>query len=262
MPLTVVDHPAIPECRGSQWSVADEVLLAELTALVLLGRARHVAQILKGAQKVERQVGDALKNCLYSQLHPTTEPGVYHRDGLLFEIITWLIASMQASDSEVVSDPHLVSTQQGIDTIKVRIDEVTFLLEEVTIFEQKCTENPRQQFKTKVLPSFDRWIAGDFDNKLTQLVLGLLASFNLDLDQELAIMDRLLLFRPLSFRAALTVVPNQYDTVKCLALFESYSNLAIEQDKRFGDTLPLVNVRGWFNQFSEKVWQKIVGVNV
>jgi hypothetical protein len=51
MPITVVDFPAVPECNGTQWSVADEEQPARLTALVMIGRSHIVANVLHGAQR-------------------------------------------------------------------------------------------------------------------------------------------------------------------------------------------------------------------
>jgi len=256
MPLNILDHPALPECLGLQWAVLDDAKLVELTSLVLIGRARHVAQILAGAQKQPGIVGLALKAQLHRQLTPKSQPTIYHRDGLLFEIITWIAAAMHATALEVLSDPHLSSTQQGIDTIKITLDSAK-QLEAATIFEQKCTENPRSQFQGEVLPTFKKWIAGEFDNKLSQLVLALVDRFQLTEQQQTTLYDRLLQTRPLAFRAALTVTPEIFDEQKCVQLFKDYSDLSTPQAYRHGDTFPLVDVRAWFAQFADRVWNKI-----
>src|SRR5258706_1333152 len=119
MPLNVPDFPALPECGGKQWSVLDEDQLATLVAVVLIGRAKHAESILRGTQQNITAVPDALKAQLRSQLVTSPGPLTYHRDGLLFEIISWIVACLTAGPNEFISTPHLTSTEQRLDTIKV-----------------------------------------------------------------------------------------------------------------------------------------------
>ena len=51
MPVSVVDHPADPQCGGHQWFVEDTDGLATLTAIVMVGRARQVGRILDGSER-------------------------------------------------------------------------------------------------------------------------------------------------------------------------------------------------------------------
>jgi len=120
MPINVVDHPVTPQCSGKQWHVIDDDLLAKYIALVLIGLVRHVEHVIEGAQRRSRlSIAPALKERLQADLFPPAGIDPWHRDGLLFEIICWLVARMNASPGEVISTPHTQSTQQGADTIKV-----------------------------------------------------------------------------------------------------------------------------------------------
>ena len=172
MPLNIVDFPANPECGGTQWSVLDEDRLAMLTAMVLIGRAHMAVRVLAGTQSPAPAVTPAaLKERLRVRLQ--TEPDTvqtYHRDGLLFEIITWLVTSMTAGQHEVVSEPHLASTRQGLDTIKISFDQGARTIDRAVIHEQKCTENARQLFLSDVLVAFKKWRDGERDNELYKLL--------------------------------------------------------------------------------------------
>ena len=143
MPLTILDYPAAPECGGTQWLVANQDELETLVGTVLVGRAKHVASVLKGTQHNSVNTSVAQRNALRAQLHPASEAMQWHRDGLLFEIICWITARMSADANDVISDPHLSSTQQGADTIVVRFDAASRTLSLATIYEQKCTANAR-----------------------------------------------------------------------------------------------------------------------
>jgi hypothetical protein len=262
MPLTVTNFPATPECGGSQWSVADEDLLARLTALVLVGRARHAARVLQGAQPSAGIAGQQLKARLRARLLVQGEQAIWHRDGLLFEIMAWLVAEMTAQPNEAVSEPHLSSTQQGLDTIKIQFDPAARDIVRAVIYEQKCTDNARQLFLARVLPEFKKWLEGARDNELLQIAIALLQRFNLTDDERQKAYDRLAQDRPLAFQATLTVTPSPFGTVECVKLFTGYSALTPNVADRLGDTLPLQAIRPWFEAFAQKVWAVIETTNV
>jgi hypothetical protein len=261
-PLVVRNFPANPECGGAQWSVADEDMLAHLTALVLVGRAREAARVLEGTQSGVAIASPQLKAALRAKLLVEGEQAVWHRDGLLFEIMAWLIAEMTAQQNEAVSEPHLSSTQQGLDTIKIQFDPAAREIVRAVIYEQKCTDNARQLFLAKVLPEFKKWLSGVRDNELPQIAIALLQRFNLTDDERQRAYDRLAQDRPLTFQASLTVTPIPFGTAQCVALFTGYTALTPDIANRLGDTLPLQAIRPWFEAFAQKVWAVIEAVNV
>jgi hypothetical protein len=78
-----------------------------------------------------------MRTQIRSELFPAAGTPTFHRDGLLFEIICWLVARQQALPNELISEPHTKATQQGVDTIKVRFDEVARVK---TRMKQECAE--------------------------------------------------------------------------------------------------------------------------
>jgi hypothetical protein len=262
MPLTISTFPADPECGGTQWVVANADQLATLVGTVLIGRARHAAHVLDGVQHNPTSTSAAQKEGLRVQLHPLTDGARWQRDGLLFEIICWICAKKTAAPGELISDPHLSSTQQGVDTLYVRFDPAARTISLATICEQKCTTNARTEFRTKVIPAFKEWISGKRDNQLTSISIGLLSVHNLTDAEQTAIFDKLVQSRPLAFRAALTVTPALFEKERCVAVFKDYKDLTPAIDNRLGDTFPLADVRQWFQEFSDLVWQKIEAEDV
>jgi hypothetical protein len=237
-------------------------MLAQLTALVLVGRARQAARVLQRAQPAVVIAGPRLKAALHAKLIVQGEQAIWHRDGLLFEIMAWLVAEMTAQPNEVVSEPHLSSTQQGLDTIKIEFDSVAREVVRAIIYEQKCTDNARQLFLTKVLPEFKRWMAGVRDGELLQIAVALMERFDLTDDERQRAYDRLAQDRPLAFQASLTVTPTPFGTAQCVALFKGYAPLTPNIADRLGDTLPLQAIRPWFEAFAQSVWAVIEAANV
>jgi hypothetical protein len=256
--MNVVDHPADPQCGGHQWFVQDIDRLATLTAIAMVGCARQVGFILDGAEQGLVTVLAATKARIKREL--VLEEGVdpWHRDGLLFETINWIVARKEAGTDETLSDPHRRATQQGADTVKVVFDLAARELVGVTIYEQKCSDKPREKFRDEILPAFKDWLTGVRNDELMQIAIGLLDRYNLtDAESRRAYARIAMALRPLAFRAALTVSPGNFPAAECKKVFKDYDGLGIEIAARFGDTFPLADIRGWFAHFAGLVWAKI-----
>lgn len=259
--MTLVIEPTalLPHCLGSVWTVADADALAEVCAQILIGRALHAAMILDGAHPAGTPpiVSAALKEKLRLELHPQTDPKVWHRDGLLFEIISWVAARLTATVNDAISDPHLKATNQGTDCVKVTIDPVARTLTRATVYEYKCTTNWRQLFSQGVLAAFREYVSGERDNQLAQAAITLLISLGFNPEERNAAYDELVRARPLAFQASLTVAPSGFTVDQRLALFTGYDAIAGDIAIRGGNTMPLDNVRVWFADFSARVWARI-----
>lgn len=257
MPITLNPMSALPQCAGEQWIVNVPDELARLVALVMVGQAFHAGEILEGTQSDATKTSTKLKETLNKDLHPMTEKGIEHRDGLLFEIICWIAARKGKTGDEKIDNPHLKSTNQGTDGVKVTVDPATKTLTKVTVYEYKCTIHARQKFQSQVLKSFREYISGERDNQLAQAVSALLENFGLTGIQLKIAYDTLIQTRPLAFQASLTVSPSVFPATKCIALFKDYDSLSVASDLRGGNTLPLDDVRAWFANFSDRVWAQI-----
>ncbi|MGF7163319.1 hypothetical protein FHS85_004982 [Rhodoligotrophos appendicifer] len=207
-------------------------------------------------------ISAALKEKLRIELHPTSSPKIYHRDGLLFEIISWVAARLTATPSDAISDPHLKATNQGTDCVKVTVDLVTRTLTRATVYEYKCTTNWRQLFSQDVLTAFREYVSGERDNQLAQAAITLLIELGFTRDERNAAYDELVRARPLAFQASLTVAPSGFGAAERPALFAGYDAIAGDITTRGGNTMPLDDVRGWFTVFAALVWMKIEAFDV
>ncbi len=264
MPLAIIHTHTSPHCLGSVWTVSDADALAEVCAQILIGRAHHAATILNGVRPLGSPpvMSSELRDCLHRELHPQTRQTIWHRDGLLFEIISWVAARLTATASEAISDPHLKATNQGTDCVKVTINPVTRTVTRATVYEYKCTANWRQLFSQDILAAFQEYLSGKRDNQLAQTAITLLGSLGFTSEERSAAYDELIQARPLAFQASLTVAPSDFTADQRLALFNGYDSIAVDIADRFGNTMPLDDVRTWFAGFSSKVWTKIEAFDV
>jgi hypothetical protein len=264
MPLSVKPTPVLPQCLGALWAVEDVGALADVCAQILIGRAHHAAMILDGVLSpgAPPVIADALKEKLRGELHPAKDPTRWHRDGLLFEIICWVAARITATVNEAITDPHLKATNQGTDCLKVTVDPAAHTLTSATVYEYKCTTNWRQLFAGDVMSAFEEYTTGKRDNQLAQSAIALLQGLGFTRDQRGAAYDQLIQQRPLAFEASLTVTPRGFTADQRLALFNGYDAITGDVAIRVGNTFPLDDVRQWFTDFSELVWQKIEALDV
>lgn len=254
MPLQINELTAEPECIGEQWFAEDLDRLAHLVAHVLIGKSRHAARVIHGAEHEPLLTSEQLKERLREQLILSEDAQPYHRDGLLFETICWIVAHMRAAPGDLISAPHLQSTQQGTDMLKVSIDGNTAGILKATIYEQKCTTSPRDKFRDDVLDAFGEYVDGKRDSDIAQATLSLTATIDLTDDQERAIHARLLRERPFAFNAGLTVSPEVFTKAQCVALFAGFRAITPNIEDRQGNTFPVDDIRTWFAAFAERVW--------
>ena len=256
MPLAIIPHPAEPHCGGLQWTVNDIDGLADLVAAVLQGRARHAANVLAGATLLPATTPDRMKAQIRADLFPDAAPNIYHRDGLLFEVICWIVSRETAGPGDVISEPHTRATQQGVDTFKVTWDDAARSLTSATIYEYKCTIGAQALFRSQVMRAFKEYFDGDRDPQLVQQAIALLDVFDLTDEEQTRTYSRIVYERPLVFDAALTVQPSPFATDACVDLFDRYATLG-QRHQRLGSTMPLADIRAWFDNFAGLVWAKI-----
>jgi len=264
--MVLAIHPTAtpPQCLGAIWTANDADALADVCAQIMVGRALHAAMILEGVHPrgAPPVLSAALKEKLRLELHPNTDPKTYHRDGLLFEIISWVAARLSATPNDAISDPHLKATNQGTDCLKVTVDLAARKLTQATVYEYKCTTNWRHRFSQDVLKAFREYVSGERDNQLAQEAITLLIGLGFTPTERSAAYDELVRARPLAFQASLTVAPSAFAAEDRLALFKGYETVAENMVARGGNTMPLDDIRGWFANFAERVWRKIEAFDV
>jgi hypothetical protein len=73
---------------------------------------------------------------------PRTGYPRWQRDGFMFEAISWIAARQEYGSAVQMKDPHVSSTSQGIDELMLELPPEKTDIDRVTIFEDKCTDDP------------------------------------------------------------------------------------------------------------------------
>ncbi len=251
---------------GHEWAVDDLLPLAELIAIILLGQAEHAAQVIQTFEpSVPAYTDDDLIEDAKGQMQikgtraRERAASRAHRDGFLFECMSWIAARQEGDERTYLKDPHLDPTSHGLDGLILQLAPTTAEIVRATICEDKCTRNPRSTFR-KVLKYFGEHHDGakrarDLVANAAELIRDSGLRGTAAVRAAAKVTDRSIR----CYRAALTTpVLSAPDRVK---LFRGYDALAgIGQDQRIGATFALPgHLRKWFRSLAEEVVQTLDG---
>lgn len=250
--LTPISHGTL--CHGSRWIIADEDDLAGRVARLALGQARHVAAILAGIDKTSPATrADTAEGAIRLLTVPTGKPP-YHRDGWVFQAISW-IAAHRGETEAVIRAPHMIHAHKGFDGFQLKLDDVARNITAVVIFEDKATENPRSTITGDVWKGIRELESGRRMNELIPETGGLLEAHQqrfpeLDIDRAI---ERIVWEEARHFRVAVTADMSHDDDDARAALFKGFDEVAPGQAvRRQAETMAIPQLRDWMAAFSSK----------
>jgi hypothetical protein len=252
--ITAQNDPLVGLCQGTVWLVNDRAALVTSLAKLLIGRTDQALQIIDGGTPTASTIRPALLAELRRRLRLRKGQKPWHRDALLFELMTWVVASTTASGGHAVSSPHLKSTFQGTDGIRIDVEPEPSVELDAHIYESKCTKNPKSKFDNEIIEAFKEYLSGSYDDEITQKVLALLQLITSDGDRIAALLDDFEIERRYHLHACLTIeggIPLRS------ALFAKYGDLSIEVARRNGHTFDSPKVRAWFAALARDVLKEI-----
>ncbi|MBI1382898.1 MAG: hypothetical protein GC161_17630 [Planctomycetaceae bacterium] len=244
-------------CQGSEWNVSDEDALAHQVARIALGQYRHVAKILLGSGSTDEAITLEARQSAIELLTLRDNEKQWHRDGWLFQAISWIAASQV--NGVAIRAPHLIKAHKGFDGLQLRLSS-RGAVTAVIIFEDKATSNPRRTLKKDVWPDIQKLEQGERTNELCQEVSALLEAQvrtfpSLDVD---AAVSRIAWEQRRRYRVAVTVATPHKTARSRRRLFKDYDKVVTGQPKRRGaETLYLPELRPWMQQFAAQVISKL-----
>lgn len=242
-------------CVGDHWTVGDFESLARLIAIIAMGQAKHAARIIADLQPaIPALTIDVLRADAKQRLTVTGDTPEkqdahrWHRDGLIFEAISWIAARQGAAANVLMKDPHISATTQGLDGLMIELDEEGEAVVRATILEDKCSNDPRRKFRDEVLPAFRNYHAGKRASELVAATSSLLDGRIPD-EAVMEAAGRVLDMAFRAYRAGLTINPDHDSEAGRTALFKGYEGLEkITGEQRIGATfLPPSELRTWFD---------------
>ena len=221
MPISVA-QVQVSDISGFVWKINDEVKLARLVAQVYLGHAHHVEKILVNLRPKGK--GPSVDHNATKSAKALLKINTTHRDGLLFQTISWIVAqSTSASKNSVIKLPHLIPAHKGFDGLQINIGGAQ-KLEGVVIFEDKATKNARSTITNKVWPEFRGYESGARENELMQETTALLYRLpGLDVDKTI---EGIVWKHVRKYRVSVTGEPLHGSSPEFESLFSGYDEVA------------------------------------
>ncbi|MDE2184866.1 MAG: hypothetical protein KGJ78_17775 [Alphaproteobacteria bacterium] len=253
-PLVTAQVPIDQHCVGDRWVVKDPNQLARLIAIVAMGQALHAREIIHTLEPAaplltNKELLDAARQQLQIRgaNDSQRDSSRWRRDGFIFEVVSWIAARLAHGDSVLLKDPHLKSTTQGIDGLMLELDANATEIAWATLFEDKCTERPRDIFRDDVMKVFHEHHENKRGPELIATAASLIAGVGLTSRAATQAAERVLDKEHRRYRAALTIDKSADSQDRRRALFKDYDELnGITQDQRVGATLV---VEGDLRQF-------------
>lgn len=253
--LVACDHALL--CHGFRWEVRDELALAQLVAWLLEGYYQHAAQVLAQLDPTHPVASPTIKRQAIKLVTLPAGAGDeavrWHRDGLVFQHISWLAAHGNAKGAIAASFPHFRAAHKGFDALLVPLKDRTTALEGIIVCEDKATTNPRKQITEKVWPEIETIEAGERDAELNGELTAILRMHGIqNLEQVIAAAHWL---NQKTYRVSITISQSHEPAMARRKLFEGYDEHCAGADvtRRRAETLCLNNLRDWMDQFCKKV---------
>jgi len=256
--LTAAACHAGADCVGERWTVANAVQLARLIAIIAMGQVSQAAHIvLSLAPAVPAFSFAELRSEAIIRLTVQDEsqaPRIgyprWQRDGFMFEAISWIAARQSQGPGVLMKDPHVSATSQGLDGLMLILSPDKSIVESTTIFEDKCTDDPKSIFTSKVMAGFrerhDNRRSAEIIATASALLTRAGISDEFAARMAAAVTDR----NRRRYRAAVTTVAELDNDAARASIFSTYGDLAgITTDQRQAACLIVpTELRPWFDQ--------------
>ena len=226
-----------------------------------MGQATHAAQIINELLPAEPAINDEAlsadaKQALSINGKTDKERDVsrYHRDGLIFEAISWASAQQATNGKALLRDPHIKSTTQGLDGLMIELKDKHPEIRRVTIFEDKCSETPRRMFRDEIMPAFLTYHEMSRANELLAAAATLLGTAGVSGTKATTAAARVLDKEYRAYRGCLAITPEDDTQGRRDRLFKGYERLGgIGPSQRVGGVLATANgLRAWFDELASR----------
>ena len=178
----------------------------------------------------------------------------WQRDGFIFEAISWIAARQAHGVLALLKDPHVSATSQGLDGLMIELADNKSKVIMTTVFEDKCTDSPRETFRKKVIPAFLERHRNNRSAELVATASTLLRTAGIDeaaaAQLAAAVMDR----DQRRYRAAFALTKDHDSQADRQKLFKGYNALdSLTAEQRVGAGLIVSGkLREWFDVLAQR----------
>ena len=249
-------------CVGERWVPSNDDELAALLATIAMGQVAQASYILQELVPAapaysSEQLRQEAKIRLTVE-EPASNPRrgypKIQRDGFVFEVISWIAAKLYYGSNALLKDPHVSATSQGLDGLMLKLKNGAQEIESSTVFEDKCTNHPRNVFLSGVIPAFQDRHRNLRSAEIVSSAEALLRSAGLHLQDVARLSAAVTDKSKRKYRAAFAL-PTGYDTLeerkKLFANFDRIEGVNAEQ--RIGASfITPADMRPWIGGLADR----------
>lgn len=278
MPVTVKSFSST-ECDFAEWSISkkNHNKLIEIIAYLYLRQEENAQRVISTLEPRRRiPKGKVAENIVRKLTAPRQkdvdlartgsaeeraaaekriETSIIHRDGLLFQHISWVVARM-AMPTGYMTAPHVRQADKGFDGFIIELDEAKSKIGRIVLCEDKASIAPRKLISSSVWPDVEAIRRGDRDDEILADLVTLLKSVD-DIDAEAAV-DDIFWEEVREFRVAVATGENRRKSGSFLHIVAGFGAVAGGALKsRTAGVLPFDDVRAGLATLAEEVVAKV-----
>lgn len=277
--LISLNHHSTKECKFSEWSIASKNCskLIEVIAYLYLRQEENAQRVINALEPRRRvSKGRVAQNVVRKLTAPHAEDvelirsgtdaqkdaarkrirtSVIHRDGLLFQHISWVAARLDLPNGYMTS-PHVRQADKGFDGFIIELDDSGREIKRIVLCEDKASKSPRGLISSSVWPEIGTILCGDRDDEILADLVTLLKSVP-DIDAEAAV-DEMFWEGVREFRVAVATGEDQRKAGNFLHIIAGFETAAGgELESRTAGVLAFEDVRKGLALLASKVAAKV-----
>ncbi|MBX3447891.1 MAG: hypothetical protein KF765_14160 [Parvibaculaceae bacterium] len=278
MPVSVKSFSS-RECDFAEWSInkRNRHKLVEIIAFLYLRQEENAQRVINALEPRRRiPKGNVAENVVRKLTAPRQndvdlartgsteeraaakrriEISIIHRDGLLFQHISWVVARM-AMPAAYMTAPHVRQADKGFDGFIIELDEAKSGIGRIVLCEDKASITPRKLISSSVWPDVEAIRRGDRDDEILADLVTLLKSVD-DIDVEAAV-DEIFWEEVREFRVAVATGENRRKSGSFLHIVAGFETVAGGPlESRTAGVLPFDDVRAGLAILAEDVAAKV-----
>jgi hypothetical protein len=207
--LISLNHQPTEECDFSEWSIKKDSLskLIEVIAYLYLRQEENAQRVISALEPRRRvSKGRVAQNVIRKLTAPHAKDveihrsgtdkekeaarkrirtSVIHRDGLLFQHVSWVAARLDLPNSYMTS-PHVRQADKGFDGFIIELNDSRREIKRIVLCEDKASISPRGLITSSVWPEIETIQCGDRDDEILADLVTLLKGIP-DIDAEAAV---------------------------------------------------------------------------
>jgi hypothetical protein len=176
---------------------------------------------------------------------------VEHRDGLLFQHVSWIAAFMRLPHAKA-TPPHVRQADKGFDGVLLEVDPAQTALSRIVLCEDKASINPRSLVTGSIWPEIKQIQVHAKDREILAALTAILDTMP-EVDRE-SVIDATEWRGVRQFRVALTAGEDQVKAGGYQHLFAGFDSAAGGTiEARMAEVMPMNEVRPYLDDLAERV---------